>query len=229
MSNRRFTLIELLVVIAIIAILASLLLPALSQARSKARATACMNQMKQLGTLVAMYADDNDGRYMPCTTWVGASGYGIGRVLVNDTDLLQDKKLLSCPELGQLPIRGNQSNGLTYIPNSYCLPYILNNGTVNDRSAYVSQWGWRRNVSIASPSETFLLAEQYETWPGYPERIYWYGTFEAHDHSVFNLAIHTQGMNLAYADGHVGFLRTVGRSTTDNRSSALWGTDVLAQ
>ncbi len=77
-KRKAFTLIELLVVIAIIALLMSILMPAMQRVKKQARSVACLSKLKQWGLYFSMYADDYDGRFMGGSgvrnRWVSALG-----------------------------------------------------------------------------------------------------------------------------------------------------------
>jgi len=107
-SRSAFTLIELLVVIAIIAILAAILFPVFAQAREKARATACLSNMKQIGTGLAMYTQDSDETYpamFAMTPVINRAGVATTTMRENPIDrqlypYIKNNQVWKCPSDG---------------------------------------------------------------------------------------------------------------------------------
>lgn len=104
MNARKFTLIELLIVIAIIAILASMLLPALNKARGKARQVSCCNTLKTLTVTNLLYAADNHDYSIPTHDWSSNSSKWWGAYLLpyfypgeSNKNLWPYRKEFQCP------------------------------------------------------------------------------------------------------------------------------------
>ena len=131
MNKRGFTLIELLVVIAIIAILAAILFPVFGQAREKARSTACLNNLKQLGTAHQMYMQDHDDQFLALasTDWNSLKQWPVAL-----NPYIKSKGALVCPSDSGLPSSVSPPAGLQpgeAVHEEFTTSYWYNVGLIN--------------------------------------------------------------------------------------------------
>lgn len=241
LPKKKFTLIELLVVIVIIAILASLLLPALSRARDAEEKTVCTNNLRQISVGLFSYADEADD-WLPINLWEWPSNGGgswdfqAREHIGSAVDDVYNSQLLRCPDA--TPFNITESNGHSYDARiaTYSMvgPYRAANGTYQGTGTldygkiYLSGTGpfpalpqsyqvQPPLTAYRQPAKTFMLYEgaRHEVHKGAWGSVWdelWDGAGIGGPAGSWHGSIGY--MNAACADGHIEFFDTT--DTTDS-------------
>jgi prepilin-type N-terminal cleavage/methylation domain-containing protein/prepilin-type processing-associated H-X9-DG protein len=221
MPTRRkpaFTLIELLVVIAVIAVIAAILFPVFAQAREKSRMSACVSNMRQLGTALMLYVQDYDETYPYIRFRCTGSDCLVWKNVVRP--YLKSLEVLACPSnpfgrttpglASTQPSKpGTNAEGWRSEPKQRMpISYAMNACTITYAVADGS-WVWRspplREAQVTRAAETILIAEN-QAFP-YPDvHVLWLlGGRNAAGNLCPGLFAHTTGKmgNFIFHDGHV--------------------------